>query len=231
MKKITSIIIVLIIAGAAVWGWNYHKKKQANAPRDIMLENIEDYIAQRRSFEPDYAFISSSNQDDALYLAQSIQESGARIKLEQAIGYPRSLKTEDLYDATLPIVRRILDAENKFYASNKRYTSYLPDLDMAFKNTREQYYLDKYSRVYLNNGFMYVLAHNLLGIYYIDTDTTNELYHLDFLFNGDVKCISKHRNSDDNCIKLGGKNPRSLDRMPQWVEYELPKNFLASKGY
>jgi len=133
-----------------------------------------------------------------------------------------------LFNNAYPNIKRILEAEKEYFAKNGKYTPKLSDLNLSFEDVRVQHFMNNTTRIYLKNGFYYVLTDSLIAVY-SNCSTTTESYYLDFGFNGKSYCVAKARAADASCKALGGINPTPNNRIPSWVAYELPKGFPGKR--
>ena len=131
-----------------------------------------------------------------------------------------------LFSGSMENIRIILDAEQKFFEENNRYTENPADLKLAFLDTQETQQQPGQTRIYLKNGFYYVFTKELVAVYYANPKQPESWYHLDFLFNGKSRCIAKREEALESCDKLGGTNPTPNYRIPTWIMYDLPSDFL-----
>ena len=140
--------------------------------------------------------------------------------------YPQSGKAEDLYKSALPAIRKILQAQASYYQKNQTYTTNINALGLIFKDIQMQVPVDNTSRIYLNNGFYYVITDKLVAVYYGNAKFQAEFYHIDFFYNGDILCVATNLQAGESCKALGGDFPMANKRIASWIEYSLPKGFI-----
>lgn len=127
----------------------------------------------------------------------------------------------EIYDGALTNIRMIKEAQRIYLLEHGSYTYDLSALNLAFEDVSQQYLVGNTQRIYLNNGYYYVLTDKLVAVY-----ENNTMYHLDFYYDGQIKCISKMRSMDNICEELGGINPEPNKRISSWISYSLPESFL-----
>ena len=127
----------------------------------------------------------------------------------------------EIYDGALTNIRIIKQAQQNYFAQHGSYTYDLSELNLAFEDVAEQYTVSNTTRIYLNNGYYYVLTDKLVAAY-----ENNTMYHLDFYYDGIINCISKMRAMDGICEDLGGINPTPNKRIANWISYSLPESLL-----
>jgi hypothetical protein len=138
--------------------------------------------------------------------------------------YPKSGKAADLYNDAFKSIKQILQAEKNYFKKNKEYTSDISKLNLSFSNA-EIHSVNNTSRIYLDNGYYFVLTGTLIAVYYGSPKNYEEWYHIDFGFDGTVSCIAKSEEAGKICEKLGGSNPTPNERIHSWIIYTMPDDF------
>lgn len=141
--------------------------------------------------------------------------------------YPASLKTEDLYKASLPAVKAILSAQKEYFAKNNKYTINPQDLNLEFQDLANTVKTENRTALQFKNGFTFILGSGFLGIIYSSpTMISNQLYNIDFFYSGSATCYARTLEAGQTCRALGGDFPRANKMLPNIIEYQLPKDFL-----
>ena len=155
--------------------------------------------------------------------------------------YPQSLRAEDLYKASVPAVKAILEAQNKFFTQHQKYADNLAQLNLQLLPAQTQ-----------ENGSIQSDFDIKLGANYIDTAhyafpiSQQENYGLRFYYNNQASCLAKEAAAGNTCQILAGEhhpdiclpNATKCAATPQssqpvirnitadYTEYALPPNFL-----
>ncbi len=171
--------------------------------------------------------------------AQESQKDHIIFPDEENPGFQKLLDTsfeDPLFDAStlfsgsMKNIRIILEAEQKFWEENGHYTENPADLKLSFLDVEQTQQLPGQTRIYLKNGYYYVFTKELVAVYYTNPKQLENWYHLDFLFNGKVRCVAKREEALGSCDKLGGTNPTQNARIPTWTMYDLPSDFLTRQN-
>lgn len=136
--------------------------------------------------------------------------------------------TDTLYVGAYANIAVIKKAEQEYFDATGHYTDDFSKLPLEFANVEDAFFLpdNGQSRIYLKNGFYYVLTKNLIAVYYDHPASKEEWYHLDFHFDGTNLCIAKTPQAEPVCQELGGLNPTPNERISSWIIYKLPADFL-----
>lgn len=194
------------------------KSKLGRAEHNIIENKKSSSQASLPKPKGEVLFATQTDNERSFSYGNNAQSTG-EIKL---IHIPvRNGDITEIYDGAFNNIRIIKQAQKAYLEQHGSYTYDLSALNLAFEDVSQQYYLKNTQRIYLNNGYYYVLSDKLVAVY-----ENNTMYHLDFYYDGPVNCISKMRSMDAVCEDLGGITPVPNKRIASWVSYSLPESLL-----
>jgi len=186
---------------------------------------ITGIFAYAKTSDETEIFVMRTDKGTSTTVAKKIHNTSTR-KIYHFLSEINFSKPENLYEGAYDAVRIIKQAEKRYYREHDAYTANIANLNLTFPNAQKQLFVNNTSRIYLDNGFYYVLTDKLVAVYFAAPSDYRMAYHLDFHFDGTQQCISATVQAKATCEKLGGTNSTVNPRMKNWTVYDLPEDFL-----